>query len=146
MRELLEHRFQIDYQRNKLLFNVLIKHEESLNDYVLRSFSHLLNTHHIWLSRLHNIESESGLWDLLPLEYGLKFIDENHRKTLSFLDDHELSEKIKYHDSEGVELGSAVGNILFHILDHNTYHRAQINKELRILNITPPSVTLIPYL
>lgn len=146
MRALFERRFHIDFQRNKLLFNVLIEHENQLSPFVIKSFSHLLNTHHIWLSRLNRTRAESNLWDILPIEYGLKFAEENHRKTIAFLDDHELNEKINYHDSEGVALDSTASDILFHILDHNTYHRAQINLELRTLQIPPASITMIPYL
>ena len=146
MQDILRDRFKIDLSRNLQLFNILSQNEEHLNSFIKRSFSHIINTHYIWLCRIEGSSPESNFWDQLPLHHGEKFLQENYLRTISYLDDHELQQKVNYHDEEGVKLDDSLGNILLHVLDHGNYHRGQISMELRKQGVTPPSMNLIPYL
>jgi uncharacterized damage-inducible protein DinB len=107
--------------------------------------SHLINAHHRWISRLENVEPESELNDKLPLHHWVKLAHDNFQRTVEFLENKELNEKILYHDSEGVPIEKEVVDILYHILNHSNYHRAQVSKELRSLDITSPSFNFIAY-
>jgi uncharacterized damage-inducible protein DinB len=138
-------KFEYDYQCNKQWCEVMVNHEEELSPFILKSFSHILNVHHIWINRLFGKPSESFTWDVLPIDFWVKLAKENHLKTIDYLEKVELDTKVKYTSEEGVKLTKMDVDILFHILNHSNYHRAQISKELRALGFTPPSFNFISY-
>ncbi len=119
--------------------------EDSVSDYAIKSFSHLINVHHVWIHRLLNLPSESHSWDILPLEYWGKLAHENHSKTIDYLEKQELNEKINYTSEEGIQLEKETLDILYHILNHSNYHRAQIAVDLRKSGIRPPDFNFISF-
>lgn len=138
-------KFEYDFRCNQRWIERLSKHEDALSDFCLKSFSHVINVHHIWIQRLHNVDSESHTWDILPISYWEKLTQDNHRKTVDFLEKHELDNKINYTSEEGVAFEKDTIDVLYHILNHSNYHRAQISRELRLLGIQPPSFNFIAY-
>lgn len=119
--------------------------ETELNEFMIKSMSHIINVHHRWNSRLFEEIAESGNWDILPIEYWMRFCEENYRQTVDFLEKNELNQKIKYHSEEGVQLEKAVTDILYHILNHSNYHRAQIAREMKLAELNVPSLNFIFY-
>ena len=107
--------------------------------------SHIINVHHIWISRLTETPAESHSWDRFPIDFWEQLMQDNLRKTIDYLEHVELTEKVNYHSEEGVELSKSAIDILYHILNHSNYHRAQIAVELRTLGITPPAFNFITY-
>jgi len=101
--------------------------------------------HHIWISRLQGITPESEEWDLLPQHFWERLSEENFRQTSNYLEQFDQEEKIHYHSSEGVRMQKQVVDVLYHILQHSQYHRAQIARELRILGVDVPSMQFIQY-
>ena len=138
-------KFEYDFLSNKKWIEHLLEDEDELNDYIKRSMSHIINVHHIWMTRVLSQLAESHTWDILPVDYWLKLSQENYRKTITYLEQIELTEKVNYHTEEGVQLSKGVVDILYHILNHSTYHRAQISKELKTLGLTAPSFNFITY-
>lgn len=138
-------KFEYDFESNRKWIKVLEEHEDELNTFVKKSFSHIINVHHIWVSRIRHEQIESHTNDTLPMFYWGKLVQENYLKTIDFLNRVDLAEKVKYHDEQGVELSTTVVDILYHILNHSNYHRAQISRELRMLNIEPPSFNFISF-
>jgi uncharacterized damage-inducible protein DinB len=145
IKEFFQDKFDYDLQANLNWILTLEQHESSLDEFLLRSFSHLLNVHHIWNNRLMQSTPESNTWDLLPIEYFTRIAKLNHNETIDYLEKIELGEKIHYHSSEGIKIEKDDIDILYHILNHSNYHRAQIALQLRELNIIPPSLNFIVY-
>ena len=140
-----EDKFDYDFESNLRWCKVLIEHEEYLNPYIRSTFSHIINVHHIWISRLIGTPSESHSTDVLPVDYWLKFCEENHRKSIDFILKNDLEQKIHYHNEEGVQFTKETIDVLYHILNHSNYHRGQIARELRRLEIEPPIFNFISY-
>ena len=138
-------KFEYDFQSNKRWCKLLEENEEKLNEYILKSFSHLINVHHIWVSRLRGESPESFIDDKLPVDYWLKLCHENLLKTTDYLNNLDSNEKVSYHDEQGVMVSKDSIDILYHILNHSNYHRAQVSRELRLLGITPPSFNFISF-
>ncbi len=138
-------KFEYDYFSNLKWIETLTEYEDALNPFILKSFSHLVNVHHRWISRMIDQPSESDSWDLLPIDYWTALCQDNYRKTIDYLEHLELNEKVNYHSEEGVKMTKDAIDILYHILNHSNYHRAQISREMRILGITPPSFNFIAF-
>lgn len=145
MKDFFIDKFEYDFRSNQKWVDVLMKHEDELSDFVLKSMSHIINVHHIWISRILEKKAESHTWDILPINYWDQLMHDNLRQTIEYLEHIESSEKIDYHSEEGVKLSKSSVDILYHILNHSNYHRAQIAMELRKLGITPPSFNFITY-
>lgn len=138
-------KFEYDFRCNAQWIKTMASHEDELSDFVLKSFSHLINVHHIWIHRILELPVESHTWDLLPIDYWERLARENQLKTEDFLEKYELESKVLYTSEEGVQLEKEIVDILYHILNHSNYHRAQISRELRVLDITPPSFNFISF-
>ncbi|MDX2361300.1 MAG: DinB family protein [Crocinitomicaceae bacterium] len=138
-------KFEYDFRSNKQWIEHLTNNEDQLSEYITKSMSHIINVHHIWIHRLINQGQESYTWDHLPLDYWTKLAHENYLKTIEYLEQIELNEKVNYHTEEGVLLSNTAIDILYHILNHSNYHRGQIAKELRDLGLDAPSFNFISY-
>ena len=138
-------KFDYDFRSNVRWIETLQKHEDELTDFVLKSFSHIINVHHIWIHRILELPAESHTWDVLPLDYWEKLTHENHMKTEDYLEKNEFDGKIEYTSEEGVPLEKDIVDILYHILNHSNYHRAQIALELRKNGIQPPVFNFISF-
>lgn len=145
MKEFFIDKFEYDFRSNQNWLNVLIKNEDDLSDFIRKSMSHIINVHHIWISRILEETPESHSWDVLPVRFWDQLMHDNLRKTIEYLEHVEFSEKVNYHSEEGVQLSKSAIDILYHILNHSNYHRAQIAMELRILGISPPAFNFIAY-
>jgi uncharacterized damage-inducible protein DinB len=145
LREFLLDKFEFDYQVNRTWSAHLQLHEDQLNPFIIKQMSHVINMHHIWLSRLYSAQAESGEWDELPLMYWDRLLQENYLKTQEFMRHFDGTAKSNYHNSEGVPMEKSDVDILYHILHHSQYHRAQIARELRIIGLPVPSMHFIAY-
>lgn len=143
LRSFFSERFNTDHQINILWHRFLLEHEDELNDFIKKEFSHLINVHHIWLSRIMGNLPESHSWDVLPTRYWEQLIVDNHRKTQEFLVHMEWEERVQYHSEEGVPLDAINTNMLYHILQHSTHHRARLAVEVRAIGLTPPSTEMM---
>ena len=145
MKDFFLDKFEYDLQTNRVWINKVLSQEDSINEFIIKSLSHILNVHHIWNCRLIGSDPESELWDKLPLDYAEKFAIENRNVTLNYLETWDAETKIEYHDSEGTKMSKDTIDVLYHILNHSNYHRAQIARELRVLGLKVPNYNFIAY-
>lgn len=145
MKEFLLDKFEFDFHATKTLIEVIEKQEENVSPFVLKSISHIINVHHIWNARLLGKKPESGIWDILPVHFLLQLHRQNYRETIDYLEKFELGEKVKYHSSEGIRFDKIDLDILYHMLSHANYHRAQIIMDLKQNGLEYPSMNFISY-
>lgn len=145
MKDFFLDKFEYDHYAIKNWIEIIEQQEDEVSPFVIRSISHIINVHHIWNCRLFNKESESELWDVLPISYLERLNRLNYLETVDFLEKFELNEKIKYHSSEGVQLTKHITDVLYHMLNHANYHRAQIVMDLKQNNLKHPSFNFISY-
>lgn len=138
-------KFEFDFYANQKWCEVLLEHEDELSSYAKKSFSHIINVHHIWITRVAGLNTESFTWDILPIDFWEKLAQDNYLKTTDYLEKVELEQKVNYSSEEGVQYEKLDIDILYHILNHSTYHRAQIARDLRENGITPPSFNFISF-
>jgi len=145
MKEFFLDKFEFDFHSVKKWISCIEDQEEYVSEFTKKSISHIINVHHIWNSRLLNKPAESNEWDVLPLSYLTRLAQQNYLETVDFLEKQELNEKINYHSSEGIKLEKSIVDVLYHMLNHSTYHRAQITMDLKQNNLQFPSLNFITY-
>ena len=112
----------------------------------LELFSHILNAHHIWNSRIGERNADFGAWDAHEVSAWEEIHYDNQRDTFGIITNTESFERrVSYENSEGRSFSNSLGDILFHIINHSTHHRGQIALDFRANGIEPPSLDYILY-
>jgi hypothetical protein len=125
------HSFFADKLQRDLALNLqwadfLETKEDELTDEIRLAASKIINSHHIWNCRLRKSEQESDLTDVMPPLHWKQLLQANSRETLMYLDDFSSEEKIRFHDSEGVQLEQLSVDLLFQLLQDNSFYRGQL--------------------
>lgn len=140
--------FAYNQWANRLFLDCLSNNTVA-NAKVFLLMSHLLTAEEIWLCRLTGEAAPNErLWE----EYALPELGAKAQKNaeawnswLSELNEQVLIKDISYRNTKGVEFTTAVADILNHVVNHGTYHRAQIASLLRLEMVDPPVSDYIQY-
>jgi len=108
-------------------------------------FSHILNSQRIWLDRVQGLEPKFDCFQLQPVDLFDEMHNQNCKDMLEIVHNHDIKEIIIYKNSSGEAFSNAVHDILFHVVNHSTYHRAQVAMQFRLNNIQPPVTDYIAY-
>lgn len=137
--------FEYSHHFNQKLFDIISDNPDKISEKSVRLFNHILNAHQIWNNRINPQQPTFGVWELHDTQ-DLKNIDKtNYELTLHILGTFTLSETISYSNSKGQTFSNSIRDILFHIINHSTYHRAQIATEFRQSGLEPLATDYIFY-
>ena len=135
--------YNLTANENYLLF--LLENETRLSEKTVKLINHILNAHQIWNNRIEHQEASYMVWEIHKFA-DLSLIDKiNHELSLEIIAKHGFEKIIAYHNSQGLSLENSVRDILFHVINHSNYHRAQIASELVALGLKPPISDYIFY-
>lgn len=113
----------------------------------LRLLSHIVNTQSVWLSRISGEKRTVDIWEQHSPEVCRELHNQTSREIknqLLKLHDN-LSERIKYTSSKDMPFENSVNEILIHLFNHGTYHRAQIAQEMRRAGLEPVNTDYINF-
>jgi uncharacterized damage-inducible protein DinB len=145
IKDFLKELYAFSHHHNVTVADVLATHPGTHTEKTGRLFSHMVNAHHIWVSRINSVKNLYGVWETLPLEKLRLVSKDNFEQTLHILDSVDLSTVVSYTNTQGNAYKNTVKDILFHVVNHTTYHRGQIALELRQAGVTPPVTDYIAY-
>jgi uncharacterized damage-inducible protein DinB len=145
MPQFLNELFLYNHHSNQKLFEVLNGNQNIISDKAIKLFNHIINSHQIWNKRIIAEQTLPAVWEVRPFGELGKIDSDNYRQSLKILEEKEITETIHYANSKGEKFSNTVGDILFHVINHSTYHRAQINMELRSSGIEPVVTDYIVY-
>lgn len=138
MKDFFAELFEYNHHYNQQLLLVFFNdHKGKISERSENIFNHMLYAHHTWNSRILEKPNQYGIWEIRPL-HELDFIEkENYSLSLSILQDLALETEISYKNSLCKSFSNNLRNILFHIINHSTYHRGQIALDFRETGIEP---------
>src|SRR5690606_13949632 len=129
--------FEYSHYCNQKLADVFSSSPGKTSEKAIKVFSHLLNAHRVWNNRIEPGQITFGIWELHAAQ-DLKSIDQtNYERTLQLLDQFELDKMIDYSNTKGQAFNNSIRDILFHVVNHSTYHRGQIAAEFRLHGLEP---------
>jgi len=113
----------------------------------LKLMQHIVNAESIWMSRVVAEQQVVGVWETLPLSDCRSLHQRSIQKlqTLLETENHHLDQMISYVNTSGDAFTDGVHDIIIHLFNHSTYHRAQIAKELRLNGIDPINTDYITF-
>jgi len=129
--------FEYNHHFNQQLATVFNELPSQTSEKSVKLYNHVLNAHQVWNSRIRKDQKVFGVWDIHPIA-DLKEIDHtNLINSMRILDESDLGHTISYINSRGDAYTSSVRDILFHVINHSTYHRGQIAMEFKQQGIAP---------
>ncbi|WP_162343946.1 DinB family protein [Cyclobacterium salsum] len=137
MKAFFEELFAYGHDCNQRLWEAMMADREKIPEKSIKLYHHILNAHQIWNNRIDPKAPPVGVWDERQLQDEREVDQSNHRHTLSILDTYSLDATINYGNSKGQVFANSVKNILFHLINHSTYHRGQIAADFRQNGLKP---------
>ncbi len=135
MKEFFIDLFDYSNQYNTELIEIFEKQTTSEKSQLL--FSHILNAQHIWNSRIIAKEPKYDVWKNQEISSFKEIQLNNFNTSIQIINQYDLNYLIKYSNSKGQRFENSVKEILFQIVNHTTYHRAQIATEFKNIGIKP---------
>ncbi|WP_304064100.1 DinB family protein [Pedobacter glucosidilyticus] len=137
--------FDYNHYANTKLGSVYNEYPDKLSEKAVKLYNHILNAHQIWNNRINPLQSSFGVWEIHPINDLSNINATNHQQTLQILDDFDFHIIISYKTSNGLLFNSSISDILFHVINHSTYHRAQIATEFKSVGLDPINTDYILY-
>lgn len=145
MKPFLTELFEYNHHTNQKLADFFISSRDKISEKALKLFSHVISAHQIWNNRIEPVQTPYGVWQVHQIHDFANIDRKNYEQTLQLLDTIDLNKTIRYANSKGQTFDNIVRDILFHIINHSTYHRAQIATEFRTSGLQPLATDYIFY-
>ncbi|AKQ47808.1 damage-inducible protein DinB [Rufibacter radiotolerans] len=133
---------------NTRILKSLDRIEGELPDYAQLMFSHLLNAQAIWIARITGTKSPVTVLQVHSLEELHQLHAQTSPKLVELYanaDAAELARTIDYTNTQGKAYSTKVQDILTHAINHATYHRGQVSRELRLAGHEPINSDYVTY-
>lgn len=106
-------------------------------DRAVELLSHILNAQKIWNERLKGNSDYVKVWEVQKIDELERIEIENFQESLAVIEKEDLDRIVEYRNTKGAHYRNSVRDIIFHMVNHSTYHRGQIATEFRKQGIDP---------
>ncbi len=144
MKEKLIDLFEYTYHFNIEMIKVISENRELVDDKTINLINHTLNAQQIWNARILG-EETFEVWQINPFESLVETNQKNFLKSIDIINNLDVDTKIEYQNSRGTKFENTIFEMLFHAVNHSTYHRGQINSLFKQNGITPVLTDYIFY-
>lgn len=136
--------FEYNFHFNEKLIHFIEQNQEKVPERVVQLLNHILSAHQVWNARISS-EPPVSPWEMHPFENLIGINLKNYQNTLQILENFNLGELITYQNTGGTGFQNKLEDILFHVVNHGTYHRGQIALLFRESGLTPMVSDFIAY-
>jgi len=136
MKEKLIDLFEYTYHFNKEMIKIISENISKIDDKTIGLINHTLNAQQIWNSRIVG-EKTFEVWQINSFENLEEINHENFLRSIQIIENLDFEQKIEYQNSKGNKFENSIFEMLFHTINHSTYHRGQINSLLKQNGIEP---------
>ncbi|HTH82166.1 MAG TPA: DinB family protein [Mucilaginibacter sp.] len=123
--------FNYDHFANQTIIKAIRKANDPVK--AVRLMAHLLTAQQIWLVRCQGeLTAPTVLWPEGNADFE-QMTDNNNRLWLNHLNTltaDDFDKEIVYHNLQGIPYQNKLSDILAHVINHGTHHRAQIGQQL----------------
>ena len=137
--------FQYNNHFNQEIISIVNQNPERTSEKCINLLNHILNAHQIWNCKFPPDQRPYVPWEVHQI-HDLEEIDKkNYERSILIINQFDLSETIQYSTRNGQGFSNNVRDILFQVINHSTYHRAQIATEFRQSGLEPLLTDYIYY-
>ncbi len=108
-------------------------------------FSHILNAQDVWNSRILNKTPKFEVFQIHHPQQFETINKELHTTSHTIIDNIALNKEVSYVNLQQQPFSNTVEDILIHVVNHATYHRAQIAQHMRLNNLEPVATDYISF-
>ena len=135
--------FNYDQLANKAILQIITDAGEPKQ--VVKLMAHLLAAQQIWLNRCKGLPAIGGaLWPDWKADTFEKLINDNHAAWVDYingLSEADFQKIIPYKNSKGDSYENQLEDVLAHLINHGTHHRAQIGQQLKFAGVENLPIT-----
>lgn len=136
--------FEYNNYFNQKLIELILKNKMMISEKTIKLLNHLINAQQIWNARIQNTQ-QFGVWQINDWTELSKIDLDNYETTLKIINEFDLNGTIDYTNSKGEIFSNKIKDVLYHVINHSTYHRAQIATDLKQNGIEPINTDYIFY-
>jgi len=140
--------FDYDCFANKLISETIKQAKEP--EKPVQLMAHMLAAQQIWYNRCKGLPAPRGaLWPDWKAGAFEPIINDNHKLWIAFLNeanDADFEKQITYQNSKGEAFSNKLADVLAHLINHGTHHRAQAGQLLKLGGESLPPTDYIFYL
>ena len=111
-------------------------------------FGHVLLAQELWADRIEGVETVRGVEGRADVTDFGSVVGHAHDRLRSILaneTEDSIHRVIEYHDLSGNPHATPLSEILVHVVNHGTHHRAQVASTLKRAQLVPPRIDYIVY-
>ena len=115
----------------------------------VKLMAHLLATQQVWLMRCKQKAYTGAIWPDTLFADMSAILEENHAAWLNYLEnlpDDGFDQIVDYKNSRGIPYSGKISDILAHVINHGTHHRAQSGQYLKTADTPLPVTDYIYYI
>jgi uncharacterized damage-inducible protein DinB len=133
MKELFVRMLRYDYNTNLLMLHTMMN--AGNNKQAIALLAHVMGAQQVWLHRCKKEPAIGGsIWPDWDLEKIALTLEENFVQWKLFVESlkvEDFNTMINYQNSRGESFSNRLSDILAHLMNHGTHHRAQIGQLLK---------------
>ncbi|WP_221391958.1 DinB family protein [Dyadobacter sp. NIV53] len=138
--------FRYNDWANKIIGNYLLEHAITDHDCV-KLLSHILLAQVNWYKRTIGRQDDVPVWSIQNINPEMVIELESNGKLwadyIRSLNVDDFGKLLSYKNMAGVSCQTTIQDTLCHMVNHGTYHRGQIIRRIRELDLAPPSTDYI---
>lgn len=135
----------LDYDKHASLLILQSIFENANLQKTEQIMAHLLMTQQVWLQRCKGLSPKNiTIWPDWRIETFEAVIHQNHTACTDFINQQtpeSFNQLISYQNTKGESFRNYLSDILMHVINHGTHHRAQIGQLLKMISLQPLPVT-----
>jgi len=144
MKTLFQDLLTYTHQSNQTMIAIMEKSDIEIPDKCLATAHHILVAQKIWNNRIEGVsEIHLELWKPVSIQKLIKYNHEEFQRSISLIDKFDLSFTVHYVNTQGHKFSNSFQEILFHVVNHSTYHRGQVIVQLKEAGIEVESTDYI---
>lgn len=144
MKTLFQDLLTYTYHSNQTMIELMERSKSQIPEKCLATANHILLAQKIWNSRIEGISDFSfELWKPVPIQRLIEYNNEEFQESMSLLEKNDLYSPIHYSNTKGHKFSNSFKEILFHVVNHSTYHRGQVIIQLKDAGIEVASTDYI---
>jgi uncharacterized damage-inducible protein DinB len=138
--------YQYNAWANQRVMNILVQQKVN-NEQILTIMGHILAAQFLWLHRIKGLPApDLKLWGSYTLGELTGLTEKAAREWLDFVETTEdFDREMTYRNYVGDPYTNNVEMIMVHLVNHSSYHRAQIALLLRQKGLEPVNTDFITY-
>lgn len=138
--------YQYNEWANKRVIGALTRQNVN-DDKILSLMGHVVAAQHLWYNRINGLPpAEVKLWGTYTLELVSELASDANRKWIEFVENNDnFDREMTYTNYVGDRYTNNVETVMIHLVNHCSYHRAQVAMLMRQKGFEPINTDFITY-